>query len=74
MREMHNIGETVFDMPSQSLVRVIAAERHVINPGETVMMYLVDAPIDPTGDGAFPTGWRNDYEICSADKRLPLDY
>jgi hypothetical protein len=36
--------------------------------------YRTDAPSDPTGDGAFPSGWRNYFEVCDPDKTLPLNY
>lgn len=50
------IGDEVFDGPSQVYVTVMEFG----DGGETLR---VDAKPDPTGDGAFPDGWRNWREV-----------
>lgn len=65
------VGDRVFDMPSQS-DRTIIARRRDEDDGEYI--YEVDAPPDPTGDGAFPDGWRNDFEIGAPGIPMKLEY
>ena len=67
------VGDKVFDIPSQRVCTVIGVNIE-FDAGEWLVFYTVDAPNDPTGDGAFPDGGRNDYEVCEPDKTLPLDY
>jgi hypothetical protein len=73
---LRKVGDKVFDMPSQQIV-VILDVSVAEDPSDVewaYVTYLVDAPHDPTGDGAFTDGWRNYYEVCDPDKTLPLDY
>lgn len=63
------VGDRVFDMPSQADCTVLA----ITNDGE-FDLYQVDARDDPTGDGAFPDGWRNSREIGPAGVPMKLEY
>jgi hypothetical protein len=69
------VGDKVFDMPSQSIV-TITEVRYIVDEDcgdEGYAIYTVDAPDDPTGDGAFDSG-RLESEVCDPDQTLPLEY
>lgn len=53
-----------FDLASQDLVMVIEyVNRRYIK---------TNCAPDPTSDGAFPNGWRNDFEIAPLDNAWTL--
>jgi hypothetical protein len=67
------VGDLVFDGPSQGVRRIVSVSTEVVD-GKVMTFYEVDAPADPTLDGAFPDGWRNSHEVCDQDKTIPLLY
>jgi len=67
------IGDKVFDMPSQKVCTIIDIDTMEVE-GHAETYFQVDAPDNATGDGAFPNGWRCEFEICDPDKTLPLEY
>ena len=72
-QQTRQVGDKVFDMPSQSIQTITGVFTENVY-GQVMTFYEVTGEKDPTGDGAFPNGMRNDYEICDEDKTLPLDY
>jgi hypothetical protein len=71
---IRKVGDKVFDMPSQQIVTILEVAFGEDEEAKDDIYYGTDAPPDATGDGAFPTGWRNYFEVCDPDKTLPLDY
>lgn len=64
MTTSYKIGQTVFDLASNTLVEILDKRQ------TDGIYYLTSAPPDPTKDGAFPTGWRTGFELCESDDPL----
>lgn len=54
-------GDLVIDLPSRRLATIL---EHTILGDNHLYTLSDDVPLDPTGDGAFPTRGRNSAEIC----------
>ena len=59
---LFKVGDRIFDRASNAEVTVLG-----IHFDETDIVYETDAKPDATGDGAFPDGHRNDFEVCAID-------
>jgi hypothetical protein len=59
-------GERVFDLPSKTETTIV----EVVHDRVEGPLYRVDdnVPLDPTGDGAFPTRWRHQGEVCAPSR------
>lgn len=62
MATAFKVGDRIFDRASGSDVTVLK----VTIDGSGVI-YDTDAKPDATGDGAFPDGGRNEFEVCALD-------
>jgi hypothetical protein len=77
---LRKVGDKVFDMASQQIVTIleVTVEEDDYDDEQDDLRghiyYRVDAPPDPTGDGAFTDGYWNYYEVCDPNKTLPLEY
>lgn len=54
------VGSQIWDLPSGRVATIVTAD-----PGGYYTL-STDVPLDPTGDGAFPTRNRCEHELCSS--------